>query len=123
MDHLAVFDKHLAAASSSRGTLLNRFAGRFYTPELVGRHLATDWVQNDKAWLRLADRVVIAEPFCGDGRLIRWAIEAACSRYPNLTRWEAHIWEIDRKALDCAATGLAELESRFGIQLSLYPIC
>jgi len=75
--------------------LLGRAEGKFYTHEVIGKHLVSS-----VASVYLSGNIEgvpsIIDPFCGDGRLIIWLIEAL-SDHKTLFRNGCYIevWDID----------------------------
>nr|HEV7952551.1 hypothetical protein [Candidatus Acidoferrales bacterium] len=59
--------RNTANKADSSKNLLNRVTGRFYTHDLIARHLVDAVV---RVWNPRNDTVRVIEPFCGDGRLI-----------------------------------------------------
>lgn len=81
--------------------LLVRTQGTFYTPPLIGQHLARVlahvYSQSEKTPLRIID------PFCGDGRLVCWFLEALRSvAFSDSNSLCIHLWDLDASALAIA---------------------
>ena len=78
--------------------LHQRLTGAFYTPEAVGRLLVRDLVQvlpeSTQRTLRIVD------PFAGDGRLLRWFIDAF-NQTPRFAKWtlDVHVWDCSESAI------------------------
>jgi Alw26I/Eco31I/Esp3I family type II restriction m6 adenine DNA methyltransferase len=83
-------------------SLLDRIEGRFYTHELIGRHLVHAVVE--ALDLRGIPKARIVEPFCGDGRLICWLLEelVAKQKIARGQHLEIHLWDSDASALEVA---------------------
>ncbi len=99
--------------------LLTRTTGKFYTHELMGRHLARAVVASG-AFSRLPAALNVAEPFCGDGRLVCWLLEALTERGGVRGRSvSVEIWDCDGPALAGAAVKIAETASRLGLRVTV----
>src|SRR5258708_13291631 len=68
--------------------LLARATGRFYTHELIGKHLADATVHG--VCTQNAELLRIIDPFCGDGRLIFWLLYSI-PKPPSLLPTRSHI--------------------------------
>lgn len=74
---------------------IKRATGRFYTHFVVAEHMINALVP--KARLAFAERktLSVCDPFCGDGRLIKWLLEHRDSLTPSKCRWQISLWDID----------------------------
>src|SRR5688572_18115229 len=95
---------HLEALGRSRPetggkTLQVRAAGRFYTPEAVGRRLADDLASALNPQTR-GTVLRILDPFGGDGRLLEWLLDAL-SALGGLSDVALHIasWDVEEDAV------------------------
>lgn len=86
MEHITV------AENGTAGRLRVKASGEYFTPEVVGRHMAQSVLKHlpNRQTLRVID------PFGGDGRLIEWLMEEAARSESRLRRipWEVHTWDI-----------------------------
>lgn len=83
-------------------SLARRVSGSFYTHELIGRHLSA--AMAERAATRNSAVTSLIDPFCGDGRLVAWLLEAL---RPGLDKpLEIHLWDIDNDAVANAVTKL-----------------
>lgn len=102
-----------APVTAASDRLLALTTGRFYTHEFVGKRLA-----REVAKLILRGRSVqvrVVDPFCGDGRLVAWLLEAlgrdAASETLALT---VDLWDCDRTALRVARRTIRALSQEVG---------
>ena len=106
--------------SATTGTkdLLQRATGRFYTHNVIGQHLVLSLM---KAFdFQKLSRIRLVEPFCGDGRLVCWLMEAVSARYPEIKRdWEITLWEIDEHALPMAVEAVQATAARLGERVTV----
>jgi Alw26I/Eco31I/Esp3I family type II restriction m6 adenine DNA methyltransferase len=97
-------------------SLLDRAAGRFYTPELIGRRLAEAVLASGVPHRSI--RVV--DPFCGDGRLLSWLLAAdAPSGSIRAIDWELELWDIDAEAVRVAKEQVALAAKQAGIHAAV----
>lgn len=100
------FDSLAKAPAKSNGkTLIERVAGRFYTHELIGRHLVRSIL--DQFTMDEQHVIRVAEPFCGDGRLVRWLLEEVrnCeAKTIGNKRFSIELWDSDQDAIQRAKT-------------------
>ncbi len=111
MNHLDALRSSQSRAVNGK-SLLARATGRFYTPREVGIRLAHNVARNllDASTLRIAD------PFCGDGRLLQWLIEALLDRgFPSGSRIELTGWDVDDAACRKARKALAAFVAYRGL--------
>lgn len=119
IDHLATLETNGQNGTRINGKdLLARATGRFYTHELVGRHLvravieAASW-ERESSWR-------IVEPFCGDGRLICWWLEAMSPyKQRNRSPLSIDIWDSDGSALRDAKERILAAACRAGVKVRL----
>ena len=101
---------HTSYGSAAKG-LLQRATGRFYTSETIGRALARGVFA---AWSPPYGQAVITviDPFCGDGRLVAWALEEANALGISPTEWRVALWDTDADAVAQATLRLTEVCQR-----------
>lgn len=88
------------ADPSQRKSLESRVTGRFFTPPEIGCPLA-DRLASLCGRFKERTSIKLVDPFCGDGRLIRWFLLSIAKHYPSLlrSRWEIGLWDCDKKSL------------------------
>ncbi|RQW79509.1 MAG: Alw26I/Eco31I/Esp3I family type II restriction adenine-specific DNA-methyltransferase [Methanothrix sp.] len=101
--------------------LLVRVTGRFYTHKIVGMHLINAVLHT--ARVQDHSSIKIVEPFCGDGRLICWLLEAASQRSWFQDRfWDIALWDCDSRMLGVAKENVlqtaAELNGHVKISIN-----
>lgn len=101
---------HTSYGSAAKG-LLQRATGRFYTSETIGRALARGVFT---AWSPKQGHAVVTviDPFCGDGRLVAWALEEASALGIEATAWRISLWDTDADAVAQAALRVREVCQR-----------
>lgn len=92
LSHIEITKKYL---DLSKKNLTIKTTGKFYTPEVIGKPLAKLVASglDNKTVLSIID------PFCGDGRLIKWFIESIAK--PDL-HLEIFLWDYDANAVELA---------------------
>lgn len=106
--------EHLNRPILNGKPLVTRALGRFYTHEIIGRHLAQAAAQ---ALPRKANPLSlrIIEPFCGDGRLVCWLLDALSSVGINSeTEITVDVWDNDADALTLAVTNIEKKAKELG---------
>jgi Alw26I/Eco31I/Esp3I family type II restriction m6 adenine DNA methyltransferase len=99
------FDIAKDVSFSQNGKNLDeRSSGKFYTPKEIALPLIKQIF--DSYDVKDHSTVSIIDPFCGDGRLIKWVIEYLSNRDINL---EVHLWDYDKYALDIAEKDILSL--------------
>ena len=91
--------------------LEQRLTGRFYTHERIGRAMAKDIAKRVK---NIDGQIIkIIDPFCGDGRLIRWLIEElyAAGKLPT-AGLSVVMWDCDKEAIKVAQDAVQILFSK-----------
>lgn len=86
--------------------LEQRLTGRFYTHGRIGRAMAIDIANRiDKA-----ESLRIVDPFCGDGRLLCWLLQALAEqgKLPLRTLFIA-AWDCDPMAIDAARVSIRQI--------------
>jgi hypothetical protein len=116
--------EHLTAVGASAGgasaapaakRILTRATGTFYTHELIGRHLAESIVAAQE-FRRLPEPVRVVEPFCGDGRLACWLLEALAQRMERRS-FTLELWDGDDDALLSAVGDVEATAARLGLRV------
>jgi len=123
MQHLNILQKEKYSQEYAAGkSLIDRAAGRFYTHELIGRHLVSAISRTHIP--RRSSRIRMVEPFCGDGRLVCWMLEEA-GRSKSLKRnlWEIDIWDCDEDILRVAEERIRHSAGKSGVDARVRPIC
>lgn len=84
--------------------LEQRLTGRFYTHPRIGRAMAREIVSR----IKKTDELRIIDPFCGDGRLLCWLLEALaeCNKLPT-GKLHVSAWDCDSVAVNEAKKNLA----------------
>lgn len=98
--------------------LLARATGKFYTHELTGRHLAQAIV-NAPAFGSLPPHLEIVEPFCGDGRMVCWLLEAIAAKGSRGRTFSIEIWDSDAAGLEAAGRRISDAASTHGLKVSV----
>lgn len=102
--------------------LLVRVTGRFYTHKIIGEHLINAVL--DAAGVKDNSSIKIVEPFCGDGRLICWLLEAASKRRLNQDRlWDISLWDCDSNMLSLAREKVLQTANEFNEHVEINIIC
>lgn len=98
---------HFEIASDNRGynqkDLRTTSTGKFYTPEKIGRTLATEVAK--KIRKNTQETISIIDPFCGDGRLIVWLLDEIKDVDKKLNIF---LWDYDSEAVDVAYKNIQE---------------
>ena len=119
MEHLKILNKkNNGHGNKGPKSLISRATGRFYTHELVGRHLINSLLSvhviNDVSPINIID------PFCGDGRLIVWLIEgiAADKRWHG-RHLDISLWDCDNDALVEAHNNVKQVARKYGLEIEI----
>ena len=120
MDHVRLLNGvRNESLVSGHKSLTSRAVGRFYTHEIIGKHLATAVLRvaakrSGRSFLRLAD------PFCGDGRLVVWLMERA-SRIETLKRlsWRIDVWDCEMAAVQEAYERISAKADELGMRVHI----
>jgi len=95
--------------AQGQGAFLKRAAGRYFTGQSVGSHLARALARELHQANPEARELRIVDPFAGDGRLITWLIEAWNQLgYPRVL-WQVELWDLDVSYFDEALEELTSL--------------
>lgn len=102
--------------------LLVRVTGRFYTHEIVGKHLINAILH--AARVQNQSSIKIVEPFCGDGRLICWLLEAASQKcYLKDRLWDISLWDCDSSVLNKAREKVLQTADEFNEHVEISINC
>lgn len=99
-------------AERSDAGLLRRAAGRYYTPECIGRPMAralASLIRN-----RPADGMRLVDPFGGDGRLLVWLLQEAVAHLQGASV-TIEVWDLDGPGVAKAVRSLEDEAERLGI--------
>lgn len=115
IDHVEIAEEF--STQSNGKNLATKNSGKFYTPEMIALPLIQQLVtviksSNKKGKIRIID------PFCGDGRLIKWTIPYLRDLEND---FEIHIWDYDGDALAKASAQINDLGKQVGITFTLHP--
>ena len=83
-----------------------RILGSFYTPREVAIPLINDMI-NQIDLHQNNEKITVCDPFCGDGRLLRWIGIELKDRFPK-RRIYLEGWDIDEKATEYAKNQMNE---------------
>jgi Alw26I/Eco31I/Esp3I family type II restriction m6 adenine DNA methyltransferase len=115
MQHVNVARAQLASGASADVWLQN-MTGRYYTHEVVGRHLADAlWRAFTLSGDHTPEQVAVCDPFGGDGRLVAWLIEQARHRTP--ASWRVELWDLHEDGLREAEMRLEALAHKLGTSI------
>jgi Alw26I/Eco31I/Esp3I family type II restriction m6 adenine DNA methyltransferase len=109
----------IAIAKRHGDALLRRAAGRYYTPEIIGRPLAAALaacVVDTRPELRIVD------PFGGDGRLLVWFLREAAARLAECDII-IELWDVDGEAVAIAVESLEAEVRRLGLKATIAGHC
>jgi Alw26I/Eco31I/Esp3I family type II restriction m6 adenine DNA methyltransferase len=85
-------------------SLTSRATGRFYTHEVIGRHVIDAILAVFK--IDTCQELRVVDPFCGDGRLVCWLLRQASETVgPRNTTWHVTLW-------DCSDTAVRQARQR-----------
>jgi 23S rRNA G2445 N2-methylase RlmL len=111
-------DRQEVMREGSSKDLLTKATWRFYTHEFIGQRLTDVIAQSPQ--LKRARSVSVIDPFCGDGRLIGWLLEAVAMRHKTTPRtWNVELWDCDAHALDAARQQVRKTATRLGEQVEV----
>lgn len=86
-----------------QASLKQRLTGRFYTHARIGQAMAIDVAK----YLDTPEKLNIIDPFCGDGRLLCWLIEALHEqgKIPSKS-FQIAAWDCDQLAIKTAKNAI-----------------
>jgi len=123
----SVKDIHLSDSNGSESmyvtkSLLVRTMGRFYTPEFIVANLADITIRGIS--LRKLDSFRVADPFCGDGRLVVALLNRARELgISHKTVWHVSLWDCDSTAVQEAASAVVSAARKACIRVRLDTRC
>ena len=119
MDHIRLLkEENEEPLLDGKKSLLNKAVGRFYTHEIIGRHLAAVLLRI--AAERRQSSVRLVDPFCGDGRLVVWLLERANKITPmKLLNWEVHVWDCEQDAVEEAHDRIHAKAHELGVRVRI----
>lgn len=120
---IAPTSKAFEAYKSINGKCLStRSNGRFYTHEFIGKNLTDLIVNLARKFKNKTLRIV--EPFCGDGRLVCWLLEAIETN-PDFssTIIEIEIWDNDAEALNAAIENIRAFAQEIDSKVTIKSRC
>ena len=115
MEHIKFLQKNELQENEAKN-LASRAMGRFYTHELIGKRLVRTLL---KAYqFNGYTKIKLADPFCGDGRLICWLLEEINSyKIQNDCIWQIELWDCDEVALDKAKQNVTNLAKGLNLEI------
>lgn len=123
MTHLVTNPNGRRGAKPLNGkNLLTRAMGRFYTHEVVGRHLARAIVSALSEESRI-DSLTIVEPFAGDGRLVCWLLEELAQSEWKRAKLKVVLWDNDKDAINVAESSVRQAASRLRVCTRIEAVC
>lgn len=112
IDHLEIAKSNF---DQNKKSLIKKSTGKFYTPPEIGKPLI-DSVLKYASLLNKKSLSVI-DPFCGDGRLIVWLLEAIKSN--EFEEINITLWDYDQSALNEAKSNVEKTVKRLGVNYRL----
>ncbi len=109
MDHLAILEAADPTAINGKD-FRRRASGRFFTHELIGRHLAAAVA----GAASVKDEMSVIDPFGGDARLIAWLLPELAQH--GVRRVRASAWEHDPEAASPAAQAIEAAATAAGVE-------
>ena len=96
-------------------SLEQRLTGRFYTHARIGKAMATDIARR----LEPSETLRIIDPFCGDGRLLCWLVEAMSDqgKLPSKSL-QIVAWDCDQSAVEVSKESLSQKIHNLGISVA-----
>ena len=73
------------------------FSGRYYTPKKLALNLIETIVSQHKK--RKTKTLSVIDPFAGDGRLVKWLIEAYEASISSDVNWNITLWDVNHDGL------------------------
>ncbi len=96
MIHLNVISD---AATSVSDEFQIRATGRYYTHEKIAQHTINALIKSLISQSTIPNKIKVADPFSGDGRLIYWLIQQWDSSDLPPVEWEVTLWDINNQGL------------------------
>ncbi len=89
-------------AEHGRKSILTRTQGSFYTHPTIGHHLISAILDVDRPFVEKGSFSII-DPFCGDGRLVCWLLDAIARGGARVSsQVTVELWDCDASALAIA---------------------
>ena len=109
----------IEVAKRNNEALLRKATGRYYTPEAIGRPLASAVAEN---LLERHTPARVVDPFSGDGRLIVWFLQQAAAKLAA-RKVMIEVWDVDGEAVATAVERIEAEARRLGLQLTVVGRC
>jgi Alw26I/Eco31I/Esp3I family type II restriction m6 adenine DNA methyltransferase len=94
---------------------IKRATGRFYTHSMIAEHMINALIPKARLAFAKRETLSICDPFCGDGRLIKWLLEHRNSLISPRCLWRISMWDIDGANGSKGAEGIEEFCKQHGI--------
>ncbi len=121
--HVRVLENGDASPTEQHSALVTRATGRFYTPEVVGKHLVRGMRNAVRNRPAAGPVVTIVDPFCGDGRLPAWLLSAlAADEHGVGIRYVVELWDRDEDALKSAKRAVTHVARALGVNALVRPV-
>ncbi|MET3943480.1 Alw26I/Eco31I/Esp3I family type II restriction m6 adenine DNA methyltransferase [Corynebacterium mucifaciens] len=106
------YHQRVLGGENDADRLKQKRLGQFFTPDEMGERVARGLIDG----YALTDgRISIVDPFCGDGRLLRWTAEAAIAKWgTDLKHIDLRGYEIDPVWAEVACERLQEWKEKLG---------
>lgn len=114
IDHVELAEEFSISVEGKN--LAQKNSGKFYTPEIIASKLINQVLGVAK--LNKQNPLKIVDPFCGDGRLIKWMLPHLLKVQQPL---EIHIWDYDSDAVSYASKEIRGIASKLNLNISIYP--
>ncbi|MEB4783498.1 Alw26I/Eco31I/Esp3I family type II restriction adenine-specific DNA-methyltransferase [Paenibacillus jamilae] len=106
--------------TNEKKDLLIRSTGRFYTHELIGKHLVETIAIKAKLFMSKTS-VRVIDPFCGDGRLVNWLLHSLYDINKDIV-WHIELWDLDPFAVKIARENVIRTSEQLGITVEVNSI-
>jgi Alw26I/Eco31I/Esp3I family type II restriction m6 adenine DNA methyltransferase len=95
LNHLEIAKNNI---DQNKKSLIKKNTGKFYTPPEIGKPLIDSVLE----YFSFSNKntVSIIDPFCGDGRLVVWLLEAIKNK--NIDKINITLWDYDQSAVNQA---------------------
>ena len=100
-------------------SLQTKATGRYYTGGVVGKWLAAQVAQGASSSVQSPRGLTVLDPFAGDGRLLRWLVEAWTELGHRPIPWNLAAWDIDGDAIQVARQNLDGLSDLAGARVKV----
>ncbi len=112
LNHLEIARNYF---DQSKKSLIKKSTGKFYTPIEIGKPLAKSVLKHFS--LPKKTSISVIDPFCGDGRLVIWLLEAL--KEQNLCHLNITLWDYDEFAVNQAKENVKKVADKFGLSFSV----